>query len=264
MIQPDLNPLDSKPLRFVDFGPPVSTAVSSIKMAWLSGTKDFKCGNCQLLDYHVKGWGRNLLTRETPTPFLHPRDGPWYGEGIWDPVMKVEGELRSNKVGPYQFNSHASIWSQLCCWEAYPRKKNTHNVTILLTEDILNQFGKSFIYPIISHDSHRFFFKNIPRGADSINNTTLLQYAVEFVDETWETPHTSRIRGVFLFSCFFSGTILKFEHLKDFLWFRWSSRSTFTFPGLLPGIKVHWNFGGVLGGKTPWLINLFFLNKYTV
>jgi len=123
MIQPDLNPLDSKPLRFVDFGPPVSTAVSSIKMAWLSGTKDFKCGNCQLLDYHVKGWGRNLLTRETPTPFLHPRDGPWYGEGIWDPVMKVEGELRSNKVGPYQFNSHASIWSQLCCWEAYPRKK---------------------------------------------------------------------------------------------------------------------------------------------
>ena len=85
MIQPDLNPLDSKPLRFVDFGPPVSTAVSSIKMAWLSGTKDFKCGNCQFLDYHVKGWGRNLLTRETPTPFLHPRDGPWYGEGIWDP-----------------------------------------------------------------------------------------------------------------------------------------------------------------------------------
>jgi len=65
-----------------------------------------------------------------------------------------------------------------------PEKKNTHNVTILLTEDILNQFGKSFIYPIISHDSHRFFFKNIPRGADSINNTTLLQYAVEFVDET--------------------------------------------------------------------------------
>lgn len=128
MIQPDLNPLDSKPLRFVDFGPPGSTAVSSIKMAWLSGTKDFKCGNCQFLDYHVKGWGRNLLTRETPTPFLHPRDGPWYGEGIWDPVMKVEGELRSNKVGPYQFNSDASIWSQLCCWEAYPRKK-THTMS---------------------------------------------------------------------------------------------------------------------------------------
>ena len=60
-----------------------------------------------------------------------------------------------------------------------PQKKNTHNVTILLTEDILNQFGRSFIYPMI----RTAFFKNIPRGADSINNTTLLQYVVEFVDE---------------------------------------------------------------------------------
>lgn len=119
--------------------------------------------------------------------------------------MKVEGELRSNKVGPYQFNSHASIWSQLCCWEAYPRKKNTHNVTILLTEDILNQFGKSYIYPIISHDSHRFFSKISP----GVQTPSTIPLYYSMLLNSWMKPEKLHILPEFVvffyFHVFFLG-----------------------------------------------------------
>lgn len=111
------------------------------------------------------------------------------------------------------------------------------------------------LYPMI----RTVFFSKISPGVQT-PSTIPLYYSMLL--NSWMKPEKLHILPEFVvffyFHVFFSGTILKFEHLKDFLWFRWSSRSTFTFPGLLPGIKVHWNFGGVLGGKTPWLINFFF------
>ena len=145
--------------------------------------------------------------------------------------MKVEGELRSN----------------MCCLGSIPQKKNTHNVTILLTEDILNQFGRSFIYPMI----RTAFFKNIPRGADSINNTTLLQYVVEFVDENLRNSTYFQNSWCFLFSCFFLGQFssLNISRISyDFV--RRHARPSHS-PRLLPGCKVHWNFVGFWVEKLP-------------
>lgn len=175
-------------------------------------------------------------------------------EILW---WKLRGNWGQTRWAPTSLTLMQAFGRSCVVGKHTPEKKHTqcHN-----TADgrHSNQFGKSFIYPMI-----RTVFSKISPGVQT-PSTIPLYYSMLLNSwmKTWETPHNCFQNSCFFIFIFFSGTILKFEHLKDFFWFCSSSRSTFTSPGLLPGFLVHWNFGGFLGGKTPWRINLFC--KYTV
>ena len=174
--------------------------------------------------------------------------------GRW---WKLRGNWGQTRWAPTSLTLMQAFGRSFVVGKHTPEKNtHTHNVTILLTEDILNHFGKRFIYPMI----RTVFFSRISPG---VQTPSTIPFYYSMLLKSWMILRNSTYLlpefVVFFIFIFFSGTILNFWTSQGFLMISLVVTLDLHIPmGFCLAFACSLELRWFLGGKTPWLINFFF------